>query len=95
MVAGLRQRDDTLVSNNDCGREGGSSDVYLVEQEMVSGCGRGSVPGRSGCKVAGNDVGWQFTDSAGFNSIGRFPCRHHGHTFTCTNGVGDSFSYTP
>jgi hypothetical protein len=86
---------NTLVSNNDCGREGGDSDVYLVEQEMIFGCGRGSEPGRSGCKVGAKVVGWQFTDSAGFTSIGVFPCRHHGPTYTCTNAVGDSFSYTP
>ena len=85
---------DTLVANNDCGRQAPQTDVYFVQQEMIYGCGKGSVPNRSNCKVGAAEVGWQFVDSAGFNSIGRFRCRHRQLIYTCTNAMGDSFRYS-
>jgi hypothetical protein len=85
---------NTLVANNDCGRGAPQSDVYFVQQEMIYGCGRDSIPNRRGCKVGAARVGWAFTDSAGFDSIGIFHCKRRDLTYTCTNAVGDSFRYT-
>ena len=86
---------DTLVSNNNCGAGAPQSDAYFVQQEMVYGCGRASIPGQSTCRVGTKYVGWQFTDSAGFGSIGTYRCSRRARTFVCSNAVGDSFKYTP
>ena len=73
-----------LTSNNACGRGGGESDAYFVGQEMwLDGHVVDLMPG------------WIFTDSAGFDSLGGFPCKHRRRTYVCTNAVGDSFSFTP
>lgn len=88
VVPGARR--NTLVSNNGCGQ---GEDVYFVEQEMIWGCGPGSLPNRGGCHVGAREVGWQFTDSAGFDSIGIYRCKRRHLEFTCTNRVGDSFRY--
>ena len=77
-----------LTSNNNCGREGGESDAYFVGQEMWHGS---VVNGH----VSWLTPGWQFTDSAGFDSIGSFPCKLRRRTYVCTNAVGDSFKFTP
>jgi hypothetical protein len=79
----------TLMSNNDCGLKAPQSDAYFVGQEMTW-AGRFVYPhGRN------SEVGWQFTDSAGFDSIGIYRCSRQGSWAQCTNAVGDSFKYRP
>ena len=72
----------TLIANNGCTR-GPQSDAYFIAIE--------ASPFPSHVR----SVGWQFTESAGFTSIGRFAARKSGRTYVFTNAVGDSFRYTP
>jgi hypothetical protein len=55
---------DTLVSNNDCGRGAPQSDVYFVQQEMIYGCGRGSLPNQGGLQ------GWGDSGRVDFHRLG-------------------------
>jgi hypothetical protein len=73
-----------LWSNHNCGRGQPESDAYFVEDEVIPNI-RFHHPLAS--------VGWQFTDSAGFNSLGRYIGKRSGKSLTFTNAVGDSFRY--
>lgn len=79
----------TLMSNNDCGREAPQTDAYFVGQEMTW-AGHFVYP-----RGKHSSAGWQFVDSAGFDSIGRYGCSRHHAWVQCTNAVGDSFKYRP
>jgi hypothetical protein len=75
-----------LTSNNGCGRGTIEDDAYLIAVEFgPQFFGRHRAP----------TLGWQFTQSAGFNSIGAFRGHKSGSTFVFRNAVGDSFKYTP
>lgn len=78
-----------LYSNNNCGKGAPQSDAYFVYQEMWWG------PKPSGHLGNTRSAGWQFTDSAGFGSIGTYRCARRGRSVTCTTRLGDSFRYTP
>lgn len=82
----LERAPGTLTSNNNCGYHQPSDDPYLVWDELVPDIRfhRGTAP-----------IGWQFTESAGFTSIGIFHGSKHGKTYTFSNAVGDSFRYRP
>lgn len=75
----------TLTSNYNCGLHQ-VSDAYLVTVEIYPSI-RMHLPVTA--------AGWQFTESAGFTSIGDFPVKKLGRTYVFTNAVGDSFRYTP
>jgi hypothetical protein len=72
-----------LTSNNGC-----SYDAYMVGQEMWRGT-------KSSGYVGWLNPGWIFTDSAGFGSIGSFPCKRQRASYVCRNAVGDAFKFTP
>jgi len=74
-----------LTSNYNCGLHQ-VSDAYLVTVEIYPSI-RMHVPISS--------AGWQFTESAGFTSLGIFHVKRLGRTYVFTNAVGDSFRYTP
>jgi hypothetical protein len=74
-----------LTSNYNCGLHQ-VSDAYLVAVEIYPSI-------RMRLPVTG--AGWQFTESAGFTSLGDFPGKKMGRTYVFTNAVGDSFRYTP
>lgn len=76
----------TLTSNNDCGRQIPESDAYFVQAELL-----GSIRSHRSVAV----IGWQFTDSAGYSILGDYRISRHRGTYVATNGVGDSFRYTP
>jgi hypothetical protein len=75
----------TLTSNYNCGLHQ-VSDAYLVTVEIYPSI-RMHLPVST--------AGWQFTESAGFTSLGNFPVKRVGRTYVFTNAVGDSFRYTP
>jgi hypothetical protein len=75
----------TLTSNYNCGLHQ-VSDAYLVTVEIYPSI-RMHLPVSA--------AGWQFTESAGFTSLGDFPVKRLGRTYVFTNAVGDSFRYTP
>jgi hypothetical protein len=68
-------------------RERPQTDLYFVGQEMDPTwlIHHAHAPVQS--------VGWLFTESAGFTSLGIYRCRSSHRTYRCTNGVGDSFRY--
>lgn len=74
-----------LYSNYNCGREQ-VSDAYLVAVEIYPSI-------RMHQRVS--EAGWQFTESAGFTSLGVFHAHRHGRTYVFSNAVGDAFRYTP
>lgn len=76
----------TLTSNNDCGRHIPQSDAYFVQVELL-----GSIRSHRPIKP----IGWQFTDSAGDDVLGLYKVARQGRAYVATNGVGDSFRYTP
>lgn len=82
---GARGAPGTLTSNYNCGLHQ-VSDTYLVTVEIYQSI-RMHLPVTA--------AGWQFTESAGFTSLGNFPARRLGRTYVFTNAVGDSFRYTP
>lgn len=75
----------TLASNYNCGLHQ-VSDAYLVTVEIYPST-------RMHEPLTG--AGWEFTESAGFTSLGDFHVRKQGRTYSFTNAVGDSFRYTP
>jgi hypothetical protein len=75
----------TLTSNYNCGLHQ-VSDAYLVTVEIYPSI-RMHLPVTA--------AGWQFTESAGFTSLGDFRVKRLGRTYVFTNAVGDSFRYTP
>jgi len=75
----------TLTSNYNCGLHQ-VSDAYLVTVEIYPSI-RMHLPVSA--------AGWQFTESAGFTSLGDFRVKRLGRTYVFTNAVGDSFRYTP
>ncbi len=75
-----------LFANNGCGKGTIENDAYFVEAELL-----GNI--RSGHPL--RPIGWQFTFSAGFGSIGIYHGRRKGSGYVFTNGVGDSFRYVP
>jgi hypothetical protein len=74
-----------LFSNYNCGR-GQVSDAYLVTVEIYP-----SIKMHQPVKEAG----WQFTESAGFTSLGVFHAQRHERTYLFRNAMGDAFRYTP
>ncbi len=82
---GGRGASGTLTSNYNCGIHQ-VSDAYLVTVEIYPTI-RMHLPVTA--------AGWQFTESAGFTSLGDFRVRRRGRTYVFTNAVGDSFRYTP
>jgi len=77
---GAPSKPGTLISNNDCGRAAPQSDAFFVTNGGATGSG---------------SIGWDFTQSAGFNSVGTYHQRMRGRTHVFTNALGDSFQYTP
>jgi hypothetical protein len=75
----------TLTSNYNCGLHQ-VSDAYLVSVEIYPSI-------RMHLRVSA--AGWQFTESAGFTSVGDFRVKRLGRTYVFANAVGDSFRYTP
>jgi hypothetical protein len=75
----------TLTSNYNCGLHQ-VSDAYLVTVEVYPSI-RMHLPVTA--------AGWQFTESAGFTSLGVFRVSRRGRTYVFANAVGDSFRYTP
>lgn len=75
-----------LLSNHRCGYGQPETDAYFVWDELVPNI-RFHHPLRS--------IGWQFTDSAGFTSLGIYRGAKNGRSYRFTNAVGDSFRYTP
>jgi hypothetical protein len=75
----------TLTSNYNCGLHQ-VSDAYLVTIEIYPSI-RMHLPV--------TEAGWQFTESAGFTSLGDFHVKRRGRAYVFTNAVGDSFRYTP
>lgn len=75
----------TLMSNYNCGLHQ-VSDAYLVTVEIYP-----SIRMR----LPVTEAGWQFTESAGFTSVGDFHASRRGRTYVFSNAVGDSFRYTP
>jgi hypothetical protein len=75
-----------LWSNHNCGYGQPETDAYFVFDEVVPNI-RFHHPLRS--------VGWQFTDSAGFDSLGHYVGKRSGKSLVFTNAVGDSFRYKP
>jgi hypothetical protein len=75
----------TLTSNYNCGLHQ-VSDAYLVTVEIYPSI-RMHLPVPP--------AGWQFTESAGFTSLGIFRVKRLKRTYVFTNAVGDSFRYTP
>jgi hypothetical protein len=78
-----------LTSNNNCGTGAPQSDAYFVGQELWWGSKS------TGHLRHVSEVGWQFTDSAGFGPVGVYSCTRSRRTVTCTTRLGDSFRYTP
>jgi hypothetical protein len=75
-----------LISNNNCGSRQPESDAYFVAVEVVANI-RFHHPTHS--------VGWQFTESAGFTSVGIYRGSKQGRSYVFTDAVGDSFKYKP
>lgn len=75
-----------LVSNNGCGRHQPESDAYFIGDEVYP---------LVRLHRAVRAIGWQFTESAGFTSLGIYHVSKRGGTYTFTNAVGDSFRYKP
>jgi hypothetical protein len=42
-----------------------------------------------------HSVGWLFTQSADFTSIGIYRCHKAHATYRCANAIGDAFRYRP
>ncbi|GEM_PF-6366140 len=75
-----------LLSNDNCGYGRPESDVYLVDDELVADIR---------LHRALQPIGWQFVDSIGFDSLGRYTGKKRGGSYIFTNAVGDSFRYKP
>ena len=76
----------TLTSNNNCAYGQPETDAQLVSRQVAPNI-RFHHPT--------HPVGWQFTESSGFNSIGIYHGSKRGRSYQFTNAVGDSFRYTP
>ncbi len=75
-----------LFSNDNCGFGRPETDAYFVEAELSYNI-QVHKPLRS--------IGWQFTNSIGFNSLGRYTGKRRGRSLIFTNAVGDAFRYRP
>ena len=82
----LLQGEGKLFSDNDCGYQQPEGDADLVSSEVIPNI-------RSHHST--HSVGWHFSESEGFHSIGIYHGEKQGRSYVFTNSVGDSFKYTP
>jgi hypothetical protein len=82
----LPQAEGTLFSNNNCGYQQPEADATMVSSKVVPNI-RFHHPTHS--------VGWDFTESSGFNGIGVYHGAKRGRNYVFTNAIGDSFKYKP
>jgi hypothetical protein len=85
-AAGVGAIQGTMTSNDNCGSGKPQSDPYFAAIQLAPEI-RLHMPIQY--------IGWAFTQSAGFGSLGAYRVTRNGATYVMTNAVGDSFTYTP